>query len=122
MFSIRIRIFSRCIKLMQNETKRGAPIFEPTLRAFELKELIQKFAFQTFCPQSRCAARHIRGGSEMRLRKSFSKKSLGAPLFARPHPNFYDWRTFKKIIIDTESSMAVLKTGIVYFLTTAKIL
>ena len=55
-------------------------------------------------PQSRRAARHSRGGSEMRLRyslkikQSLFQKSLGAPLFARPHPNFYDMLPFKKMI------------------------
>ena len=47
--------------------KRGARARGWAPRAFELKELIQKFAFQTFCHQSRRAARDIRGGSEIRL-------------------------------------------------------
>ena len=55
------------IKMPFRKTKRGAPIFARPPRALELKEFIQNFAFQAFCPQSRRTARHIRGGSEMKL-------------------------------------------------------
>ena len=92
------------IKMPFRKTKRGAPIFARPPRAFELKELIQKFAFQTFCPQNRHIARISRGGSEMRLRyslkikQSLFPKSFGAPLVAHTHQNFYDMLPFKKKI------------------------
>ena len=42
-----------------------------------------------------------RGGSDMRLRKSFEnvkfQKSLGAGAHQKAHPNFYDWRKMIKV-------------------------
>ena len=70
-------------------------------RAFELKELIQKFAFQTFCHQSRRAARHSRGGSEEKLTQFFkskvffSKKVLVRARDKKRTLTFIIWRIFK---------------------------